>query len=512
MLNRFKQATPVKNPKQVIEDLMGLLRRHPQVLTLFARFGVSIDEFDQIEVGFKAMDVSAKTRDGKIWINKRFLEDGDLVGDAHYICHEIVHWLQQRTGLEKYHQPDHYPDYLSLPTEIQAFREQIQFIRSYKGEEAAQKYLDELLDFHELKGAERKERAEQLCGDLAAKVAGFGSSTEVEFFDEQLRTTVMVRKLKGSDVSGKDPSQGFADFQDPVQAVAFAKTQVGPGISVGIYLPPDIQGNPEQQRVWQNTNDEGWAEGTEISGLFTKKLLPYLGPMEQFGLQPAAGTKTAAPSYVQIRIQDRQGRELEHHYLNSKKWGPPAGRIEAGEKPLEAAARELEERSGFAAVPADLELVGESEDFYEFAGAFEDLDLVGEPQTEIRWGRQKTANLGSPFSDEALKMCGEPLWTPVSVFRTDKPWDLERTKVPGSNEGYADFADPWIAAAFAKTRIGPGFRVSIVLPPELIDGESKVRIISSDNGEDFKESIMRSSRIAKIPYLGPMKEILDGHR
>lgn len=262
MLNQSKRAKQdKKNQLEQIKDLMGLLRRHPQVLVLFERFKISIDEFDKIQIGIKEMDVSAKTKDGKIWLNECLIEDGNLVEDLHYVVHELVHWLQQRTGLDSYHEPDNYSSYLFIPTEIQAFKEQIEFIRNYKGAKEAKKYLKDLLDFHELEGDERKELEELLGGDLA---------------------------------------------------------------------------------------------------------------------------ETKKPNHVRIDVRDSEGRQLQHHYLKRNYWDRPAGRIEGSEEPVEAAVRELEERTGFRADEDDLRPIGETADFYEFEADLEDLDQVAEPQTRIR--------------------------------------------------------------------------------------------------------------------------------
>jgi ADP-ribose pyrophosphatase YjhB (NUDIX family) len=57
--------------------------------------------------------------------------------------------------------------------------------------------------------------------------------------------------------------------------------------------------------------------------------------------------------YVKILIKDRN-KILQHHYLNNKNWGLPGGRIENQETPVNAAARELLERTGFKINPLDL--------------------------------------------------------------------------------------------------------------------------------------------------------------
>lgn len=151
---------------EVIEQLIGLLKNHPQVRALFARFDVPIEQIDKIPIGFRSLDVSAKTKDGSIWLNENLLHDGDLVGDLHYCLHELVHALQQISGQTADHNPASYDNYLDDEFEIEAFREQIIFIKDCKGKEEAKKYLNDLLDFHEFTGKKREEKRKQIGGTI----------------------------------------------------------------------------------------------------------------------------------------------------------------------------------------------------------------------------------------------------------------------------------------------------------------------------------------------------------
>lgn len=150
--------------EKTIHQLLSLLREHPQVRELFARFGVPLSKLDEIPIKFKKLEVSAKAKDGQIFLNENLLENGDLLNHAHYLYHELVHVLQQITGSVDDKAESEAPTYLDRPSEIEAFREQIRFISKYKNPEEAEKYLKELLDFHELKGSERDLKKKQLEG------------------------------------------------------------------------------------------------------------------------------------------------------------------------------------------------------------------------------------------------------------------------------------------------------------------------------------------------------------
>lgn len=108
---------------------------------------------------------------------------------------------------------------------------------------------------------------------------------------------------------------------------------------------------------------------------------------------------TTNPKYVKIRIEDEMGNVLLHHFLRIDSWGLPAGRIEEGETPRTAAARELLERTGFEIDEDKLSECGviteegesKMNSFALFSGKKSDLRKVANPgerggyETEVMW-------------------------------------------------------------------------------------------------------------------------------
>jgi len=130
-------------------------KKDPAIIKKFKEYNVPIDDIDKVEVSFAPLDVSAKTKKMKIYINESMLDDDSDVKDpSSYLVHELTHYLQQRTGRTKGHE---IPDYMDKPTEQEAFKVQIEFKERNEGEKEAEEYKEDLLDHHKLKGKKRKE-------------------------------------------------------------------------------------------------------------------------------------------------------------------------------------------------------------------------------------------------------------------------------------------------------------------------------------------------------------------
>ena len=93
------------------------------------------------------------------------------------------------------------------------------------------------------------------------------------------------------------------------------------------------------------------------------------------------------PKFVKIKVKVIEGKYLLHHYLRANVWDHPAGAIEEGETAIEAALRELLERTGYKVDSDDLIDSGietqDGEDFIVFSVGMDKLVKVQEPQTEI---------------------------------------------------------------------------------------------------------------------------------
>lgn len=151
--------------QEIIDDIKDFLRENPVVISMFGKFKIPIDQIDEVHIEFADLPVSAKTKNLHIYINTAFLADKEFSDDLHYIVHELCHYLQQYTG--EYTKYDYLENlnYLQLPTELEAFIYQAQFMKDFYDEDFRNDYIEDLLDFHDYEGEERDRMRRLILGD-----------------------------------------------------------------------------------------------------------------------------------------------------------------------------------------------------------------------------------------------------------------------------------------------------------------------------------------------------------
>ena len=94
--------------------------------------------------------------------------------------------------------------------------------------------------------------------------------------------------------------------------------------------------------------------------------------------------------YVKTIIKD--GNKILHtKYLRINEWDIPGGKIDPGEIPIDAAARELRERTGYTIDAKNLKFIKIEDNFGIYEGNIKDIKKVAEPgelggyKTQIKW-------------------------------------------------------------------------------------------------------------------------------
>lgn len=151
--------------KSLLDAIKLLLKDHPVVQKMFDEFDVDREHIVNMPLEFGKLDVSAKTKNGRVYLNEKLIDDGNFKDDLHYVVHEARHWLQQTNGDARKYKAQGDEEYLDLPAEVEAFKDQIAFMKRFYGEKEARTYLDKLLDFHEFEGEDRKRKYKELMGE-----------------------------------------------------------------------------------------------------------------------------------------------------------------------------------------------------------------------------------------------------------------------------------------------------------------------------------------------------------
>ena len=146
--------------EKMIEEMRKCVKKDEGVQKKFKKYDVPLDKIDDVHIEFADLDVSAKTKDKKIYINRGLIDQIDDL--THYVAHEMIHFLQQYVGATRGHEAT--DDYLHKSTEQEAYRVQLNFKEENESPEESQRYLDDLLDYHDKDGEESKELKEKLNG------------------------------------------------------------------------------------------------------------------------------------------------------------------------------------------------------------------------------------------------------------------------------------------------------------------------------------------------------------
>jgi len=146
-----------------VAEMRRTVKSDPKVIEKFKEYGVSLDEIDDVHIEFCKLDVSAKTKDEKIYLNEKMLkDDSDVEDPTNYLVHELMHYLQQSTGNVDDKKQD--KEYLDRPTEEEAFKAQIDYKNREESDGSAEEYVEGLLDHHDVKDKDEVKYREKLLG------------------------------------------------------------------------------------------------------------------------------------------------------------------------------------------------------------------------------------------------------------------------------------------------------------------------------------------------------------
>lgn len=151
-----------------INSLKEKIRGHEVLQRMCADWNAPEDVLDLVPIGFADLDVSARTDHGVIYLSYKVLENDtepDIEND-HYLIHEISHYLQQCYG-DKPTKGSNEGDYLNNEFEQEGFQNQTEYISDEYSKEDAVKYINRVLDKHEVTDPEEREDKAEVLLNIA---------------------------------------------------------------------------------------------------------------------------------------------------------------------------------------------------------------------------------------------------------------------------------------------------------------------------------------------------------
>jgi hypothetical protein len=163
---KIVKKLPYKFLNRMINNARKYLKNNESWKSLCKEYEEDPDIIDYIPIMFGNLDVSAKTDHGIVILNYKLLCDGDFFKDYSYLIHECTHWFQQCYGTKATRSSDD-GNYLDNPYEQEGFQNQVEYIAEQFGDGEAEKYVDDLLEHHDIKDKTEVEKKKET---LMAKV------------------------------------------------------------------------------------------------------------------------------------------------------------------------------------------------------------------------------------------------------------------------------------------------------------------------------------------------------
>jgi hypothetical protein len=157
-----KTKKTLEEVNKILSDDKEFLKKEPVVLRVLHEYGFKTDIIDGIPMKFSDdLDVSAKTINSSIELNTSLLDESTIIR-RRYEVHELVHALQHMRNEGKKNNNADEQDYLRDENEVEAFQNQIEFDSKYRGENEAEEYVEDLVEYHEVPEHDREEIKEEL--------------------------------------------------------------------------------------------------------------------------------------------------------------------------------------------------------------------------------------------------------------------------------------------------------------------------------------------------------------
>jgi hypothetical protein len=148
-----------KEDLKIIDKIKEKIKSSDTIKEIFKKEKKSLDLIDYMPMCFAPLEVSARTQHGIIYFNEKLRKHPEEID--HYMVHEITHVLQQCFA-DGPTQGSTAKTYLDNPYEQEGFKNQTKFITEEDGPKAAKKYIDKVLEHHDVPEEEKEDKKDAL--------------------------------------------------------------------------------------------------------------------------------------------------------------------------------------------------------------------------------------------------------------------------------------------------------------------------------------------------------------
>ena len=142
---------------ELLSKIRECLKKDQIAIRICKEKGFKEEVLEAVPIAFDDMEPSAKTIDSYIYLNRK-LKKLPFNVLMRYVIHELTHCVQHMLGTNG----SNSKKYLDREHEIEAFQNQLEFDATNRGEGKAEEYVEDLLDFHKIKGKERGSKKNEL--------------------------------------------------------------------------------------------------------------------------------------------------------------------------------------------------------------------------------------------------------------------------------------------------------------------------------------------------------------
>ena len=162
-----KRTYTIRKAFKKLSEIRSEILNDPIAKDIASELGDDSEDFLKcVSISFDDLDVSAKTLNGNIILNQKLMEKPSPVM-MRYVIHELTHAVQHimNNGSKSNKSND---DYLEKDSEVEAFQRQVEYHASSVSKKDAEKYIDDLLEYHDTPKKKYKPIKEDLLERVSA--------------------------------------------------------------------------------------------------------------------------------------------------------------------------------------------------------------------------------------------------------------------------------------------------------------------------------------------------------